>query len=395
VVVKVDDTDLQRELGVVGRAPRWAIAFKFAPTQATTILRDIEVNVGRTGALTPFAVLEPVVVGGVTVKLATLHNAFDIERKDIRIGDTVVVQRAGDVIPQVVGPVVDARNGDEQPFAGPTECPVCHAAVERVEEYAVLRCPNPTCPAKQRRLVEHYAGRSAMDIEGFGEKNAHRFYDQGLIQDVADLYSLTVEQVEGLEGFQRRSAEKLIASIEASKQMPLDRLLFGLGIRHVGDRISVDLARHFGSIDALLDADVDTIAAVPGIGMTIADAVVEWASVEANRDLVRRLQAAGVRTELSEEERRAPDGSGPLAGKSIVITGTLATMSRGEAEQLVERNGGRAASSVSSKTDFLVAGEKAGSKLAKAQKLGVEVIDEQALLALVAGAGGDEAPSEG
>jgi len=384
VVVKVDHSDLQAELGVVGRDPRWAIAWKFAPTTATTKLREIGVNVGRTGALTPFAVLDPVVVGGVTVRMANLHNAYDIARKDIRVGDTVIVQRAGDVIPQVVGPVVDARDGSEVPFVAPTVCPSCTVPVEQSEDAAVLRCPNPRCPAKGKRLIEHFAGRAAMDIDGLGEKNVYRFVDAGLLRSIPDVFRLTAEDLMGLEGFGEISSTNLVTAIQASKQRPLDRLVFGLGIRHVGDRVAVDLARRFRSLRALLDATVEEVAAVPGLGQVIAESVVEWSSDPDNRELVRELEELGVRTELAEKDLATPVVDGPLAGKSVVITGTLETMSRGEAQDFVERHGARATGSVSKKTDYLVAGEKAGSKLAKAEQLGVPVLTEQQLLDLLA-----------
>jgi DNA ligase (NAD+) len=369
---------------VVGRDPRWAIAWKFAPTTATTKLRQIAINVGRTGALTPFAIMDPVTVGGVTVQMANLHNAFDIARKDIREGDTVIVQRAGDVIPQVIGPVVDARDGSEQPFVPPDRCPVCSTAVERVEDAAVLRCPNPACPAKAKRLIEHFASRGAMDIEGLGEKNVYRFVDEGLLGGIADVFRLTEEQLLGLDRFGEVSARNLVGAIEASKTRPLDRLIFGLGIRHVGDRTAVDLARRFRSLDAILAASVEDIEAVPGIGRIIAESVHAWAQQESSRELVAQLTELGVRTELDPDDATGPPADGPLAGKTVVITGTLTTMSRGEAETFVERNGGRAAGSVSSRTDYLVAGEKAGSKRAKAEQLGVPVLTEQELLELVA-----------
>ncbi|MCW2928480.1 MAG: ligase, NAD-dependent [Thermoleophilia bacterium] len=383
VVVKVDSVDLQEELGIVGRDPRWAIAFKFAPTTATTRLLDIPVAVGRTGSITPYANLEPVEVGGVTVRQANLHNAYDIERKDIRIGDIVIVQRAGDVIPQVVGPVVDARDGSERAYVVPTECPSCGTAVQYVAEEAVLRCPNAACPERNLRLIEHFAGRTAMDIDGVGEKSVRRFAAEGLIARIPDIYRLEADTIAELKGYGRPSAEKLVRSIDASRNQSLDKLLFGLGIRHVGEQVAVDLARRFRSIDALLDASAEDIAAVPGLGQVIAESVHAWASDADNRALVADLQAVGVRTELADDELAGPATEGPLVGKSVVVTGTLGTLSRGEAGDLIARYGGRVVGSVSGTTDFLVAGEKAGSKLAKAESLGTQVLTERQLFELV------------
>ena len=383
VVVKVDDNDVQDELGVVGRDPRWAIAFKFAPTTATTKLLSIEIAVGRTGSITPYANLEPVEVGGVTVRQANLHNAYDIERKDIRAGDVVIVQRAGDVIPQVVGPVVDARDGSERRYEVPTACPSCGTPVQYEADEAILRCPNARCPERNLRLMEHFAGRTAMDIEGLGEKAVRRFSAEGLIDRIPDIYRLEWEQIAALERYGETSAKNLVAAIDRSREQTLDKLLFGLGIRHVGEQVAVDLARRFRSLDALLEATVEEIAAVPGLGQVIAESVHAWAQDEANRELVRDLQSLGVRTELAEDELAGPATEGPLVGKSVVVTGTLGTMSRTEAGALIERYGGRVVGSVSGTTDFLVAGEKAGSKLAKAEQLGTAVLTERALYELV------------
>jgi DNA ligase (NAD+) len=383
VVVKVDDVDVQDELGTVGRDPRWAIAFKFAPTTATTKLLEIRVAVGRTGSLTPYAEMEPVEVGGVTVRQANLHNAYDIERKDIRAGDVVIVQRAGDVIPQVVGPVVDARDGSERPYELPTRCPSCGTPVQYEADEAILRCPNARCPERNLRLMEHFAGRTAMDIDGFGEKAVRRFAAEDMIERIPDIYRLRAAQIAELDRYGVTSATKLVQSIEASKQQTLDRLLFGLGIRHVGEQVAVDLARRFRNIDALMDASVEEIAEVPGLGQVIAESVHAWARDPDNRQLVEELQELGVRTELADDELAGPATEGPLVGMSVVITGTLGTMSRSEAGELVERHGGRVAGSVSGTTDYLVAGDKAGSKLAKAEKLGTSVLTERALYELV------------
>ena len=376
VVVKVDAVEVQDELGVVGRDPRWAIAFKFAPTTATTKLLDILIAVGRTGSITPYASLEPVVVGGVTVRQANLHNAYDIERKDIRAGDVVIVQRAGDVIPQVVGPVVDARDGSERPYELPTECPSCGTPVRYEADEAILRCPNAGCPERNLRLIEHFSGRTAMDIDGLGEKAVRRFHEELGIQRIPDIYRLEVQDIAPLKGYGETSATKLVDSIERSKQQTLDKLLFGLGIRHVGEQVAVDLARHFRSIDVLMDASVEDIAAVPGIGMVIAESVHAWARDEDRRQMIRDLQELGMQTVLPEGELAGPATEGPLVGKSLVVTGT-------DAGALIEAAGGRVAGSVSKQTDFLVAGEKAGSKLTKAQSLGVDVLSERALYELV------------
>ena len=384
VVVKVDSHAVQDELGVVGRKPRWAIAWKFPPTTVTTRLHAIEINVGRTGALTPYAILEPVEVGGVVVRQANLHNADDITRKDIRVGDTVIVQRAGDVIPQVVGPVVDARSGDEQPFIAPTACPECGTSVERVEDEAVLRCPNAACPARARRLVEHFAGRSAMDIEGLGEKRVRQLFDAGLISSISDIYRLTEARLLELDKFQELSARNLIEAIDQSRSRPLGKLLFGLGIRHVGERVAVDLARAFGSLEAICNATEERINDVPGMGSIIARSVVAWCAEPMHRQLVADLVEYGVGTSIGNAADDAGPSSDTLAGEIVVITGTLPTLSREQAGAMVERHGGRVAGSVSGKTTMVVAGDKAGSKRAKAESLGIPVLDEDALRSRVA-----------
>ncbi len=310
VVIKVDDVDLQEELGVVGRDPRWAIAWKFAPTTATTRLLAIRVAVGRTGSITPYAEMEPVEVGGVTVRQANLHNAYDIERKDIRQGDVVIVQRAGDVIPQVVGPVVDARDGSEQPYVVPTECPSCHTPVQYEADEAILRCPNARCPERNLRLMEHFAGRTAMDIDGLGEKAVRKFAAEGLIARIPDIYRLEWEQVAALDRYAETSAKKLVVAIDDSRARTLDKLLFGLGIRHVGEQVAVDLARRFRSLDALLAASVEEIEAVPGLGRVIAESVHAWAQDDDNRELVAELQQLAVRTELADDELAGPATEG-------------------------------------------------------------------------------------
>jgi DNA ligase (NAD+) len=381
VVVKVDERGLQRQLGAVGREPRWAVAFKFPPTQATTKLLRIDVNVGRTGTLNPFAVLEPVKIAGATVKLATLHNEDDIRRKDIRVGDTVIVQRAGDVIPQVVGPVASKRTGAEKPFRMPRKCPACRTPAVRPDGEAMYYCPNRQCPAQRYRLLEHFVGRGSMDIDGIGESLAYQLLDSGLVRDGADLYRLPEKRDEllRLERMGEKSADNILRSIEASKNRPLANVIFALGIRHVGGEVASLLANHFGSIDALMDASTEEIEAVGGIGPKIAESVREFFSLEENRQVVEKLRAAGVN--LRETSGGAREGR--LSGLTFVITGRLDAFSRDAGEALVKRHGGAIGSSVTKKTDYLVVGDEPGSKLAKAEKLGTTVINEPAFLQLL------------
>ncbi len=384
VVIKVDRLSLHAELGVVGgREPRWAIARKFAPEVAVTRLHDIRINVGRTGALNPWAVLEPVEVGGVTVSAATLHNEDLIAQKDLRIGDWVEVVRAGEVIPQLIGPLRGRRSGLERPFVMPDRCPACGTKVERPADEAMRYCPNATCPGRVLEGIFHYASRDAMDIRGLGYERVRQLLDTGLIRDVADLYQLTVEQLVKLDRFAAQSAEQLVRAIDASRQRPLSVLLFALGVRHVGKAVAQLLARRFGTMNALMAADADTINAVPGVGGAIAVAVVHFFREPRNRELVERLRAAG----LGFAEARAVAADGPLAGRAYVLTGTLPTLSRMQAAELIERAGGRVGGSVSKKTDAVVAGDDPGSKLEKAKELGVEVIDEAELLRRTGGGG--------
>jgi DNA ligase (NAD+) len=378
LVIKVDEFGVQRALGSVGREPRWAIAFKFPPTQATTKLLDIAVNVGRTGSLNPFAVLEPVIVAHARVKLATLHNEDDIRRKDIRVGDTVIVQRAGDVIPQVVGPVVSLRSGKEKRFKMPAKCPVCKTPVVRPEGEAMSYCPNRACPAQIFRLLTHFASRGAMDIEGLGESMAQQLLDSGLVYDIGDVYSLTKEQLVTLERMGEKSADNLLAGIEASKQRPLSRVLFALGIRHVGGETAELLAGHFGSVDALIAAGVDDLEGVPTIGPKIAQSAYEYFHDEQNLALIEKLRAAGVKLEGAAAARE-----GPLMGSTFVVTGSLTRWTRNEVESLIKRNGGGVGSSVTKKTSYLVAGESPGSKLTKAEEYKVPVLDEEGFQALL------------
>lgn len=385
VVLKVDDTREWDRLGYAGREPRWATAFKFPPQQRTTKLRRIEVNVGRTGVLTPFAVLEPVVVGGATVSMATLHNEGDIRRKDIREGDTVIVQRAGEVIPQVVGPVLSLRTGEEREWSMPGECPVCGAPVSREEDEAAYYCSNAGCPAQQIRMIEHFASRGAMDIEGLGERMAHALFDSGLARDVAAIYDLTAEKLMTLPGIKAKAAGNLMRGIEASKQRPLANVIFALGIRHVGFETARLLAERVGSLEGLLDATEEQLQQIEGIGPVVAASIASWAQRPGNRDIVRRLVAHGVNPRQSAGPGAA---GGPLAGLTLVVTGRLESMSRAEAEDRIRAAGGKAGSSVTRGTDYLVAGAEAGSKLTKAQQLGTRVLDESAFMALLEGGEG-------
>lgn len=375
-VVKVNDVALQDELGVRNdRTPRWAVARKFAPDMAVTRLERIDVNVGRTGVLTPFAVLDPVEVGGATVTFASLHNADQIAAKDLREGDMVQVVRAGDVIPYVLGPVPERRSGSEQPWQMPTHCPRCQTAVVREGEDVATYCPNVACPGRQLEGLVHFASKDAMDIDGLSYARLQQLLDAGLVHDCADLFDVTVEQLVTLERFGQKSAENLVQAMQKAKQQPLSRLLFALGIRHVGAQAAQLLARQFGSMDALKGATPDQLAAVRGIGDIIAQSVAEYFANPSVLDLVERMRARGLRF----DEPNAVQADGPLTGATVVITGTLPSLSRGEATALVEQAGGRVTSSVSRKTTFLVAGEEAGSKLDKALELGVEVIDEAEL----------------
>jgi DNA ligase (NAD+) len=381
VVIKVDQRTLWRELGVAGREPRWAVAWKFPPITATTKLNRIVWNVGRTGRLLPFAMLEPVHVGGVTVSTATLHNEEDLARKDVREGDEVVVTRAGDVIPQVISPLVQRRKGKRLRKARPPKkCPMCGTPTVKPEESVWTICPNRRgCPGQTFQLVKHFRG--AMDIEGLGEKNAERFLSEGLIRDPADIYDLTVERIAELDGFAEISARNLISEIERSKERPFGIVLYALGLPGIGYVNANALADHFGSIDALLDADAEAITQVEGIGPVLAEQLTEELSEEAVLDLIQRLRERGLRFELSREERRAEGG--PLEGRTFVLTGTLPNLTREEATGLIKRAGGKVTGSVSGKTDYVVAGDDPGSKLAKAEELGTEILDEKGLRELV------------
>ena len=374
IVVKVDSLADQASIGFTARSPRWAIAYKLPPEEKTTTLEDIRINVGRTGAVTPYAALTPVFVGGVTVTNATLHNEGEIHRKDLRPGDTVVVRRAGDVIPEVVGPVTDLRPKGRRRWHMPETCPFCGNAIVLPEGQAKARCTGGfTCPSRLREYLFHFGSRGAMDIEGLGYKTVDLLLDRGLINDPADIYGLTVEDLAALEGWKETSASNLVAAIDASKSRPLRRVIIGLGIDHVGGTVAGVLSRRFGTMEALMRADAESIESIDGIGPEIARSVSEWFSDGDNVDLVNRLGAAGL---TFEDDSASGDVDESLGGITVVITGTLEGFSRDEAKNAVVDRGGKVTGSVSGKTSALVAGENAGSKLAKAEQLGVPVLDE-------------------
>ncbi|HTE48251.1 MAG TPA: NAD-dependent DNA ligase LigA, partial [Gemmatimonadaceae bacterium] len=377
-VVKVNALALWQDLGVVGgREPRYAIARKFAPDIAETTLLAIETNVGRTGTINPFAVLQPVEIGGAQVKLATLHNFDLVARKDLRVGDTVQVKRAGEVIPQIIGPVPDKRDPKHppQPYEPPTKCPSCKTELVTGSEQGMLYCPNFECPGRQLESLVHFASRSAMDIHGLSYARIRQLVDAELIHDAADLYDLKAKKLAELERLADKSAEALVAAIQASKAQPLSKLLFALGIEHIGEIAAKQIAKHFGTMDAIAASSIDDVLAVHGIGETIADSIVSWFADRKARRLIERLRTRG----LTFEEPQTQTG-GALKGLTVVITGSLPTLSRDEASALVESNGGRVSSSVSKKTSFVLVGEEAGSKLEKARALGVETIDEAEFL---------------
>ena len=388
VVVKVDQRPLWRELGITGREPRWAIAWKFPPITATTRLNKVVWNVGRTGRMLPFAMLEPVHVGGVTVSTATLHNEEDLAKKDAREGDEVVVTRAGDVIPQVIAPLIQRREGRRLRRAKPPKkCPACGTPTVKPEDSVWTICPNRRgCPGQNFQLVKHFRG--AMDIEGLGEKNVMRFLDEGLITDPASIYDLTAERIAELEGFGETSANALMREIEGSKESPFGRVLYALGLPGIGWVNAAAIAEHFGSIDALIAADAEAITEVEGIGPVLAESLREELADDAVLELIARLRERGLRFEVTAAERRAE--SGPLDGKTFVLTGTLPELSRDEATRLIRAAGGKVTGSVSKKTDYLVAGDSPGTKLAKAEEVGTEVIDEGGLRDILADAGAPE-----
>ncbi len=378
VVIKVNNLSVQESLGNVSRSPRWALACKFPPEQATTIIREIVVQVGRTGTLTPVAIMEPVSVGGVMVSRATLHNEDEIIKKDIRLGDTVVIQRAGDVIPEIIKIVESKRNGQEKFFRMPSHCPQCGSEIVRVEGEAAHRCVNLSCPAQIKEHIRHFASRGAMDIEGLGEKVSAHLFDARLIHDPADLYFLTKEQLLGLDRQARKSSEKLLEAIARSKTPPLDKFIFALGIRHVGEQTAKILARHFGSMENLIKANIDDLTTLNEIGPEIAQSIVEFFSENKNRKVMEKFHLAGV-SPLAQDT--VTDTT--LKGKSFVFTGSMESMGRNEAKALVESRGGVVQSSVTGKTSYVVAGSEPGSKLDKARRQGISVISEKDFFKLI------------
>jgi DNA ligase (NAD+) len=383
VVIKVDALALRERLGSTSKFPRWALAFKFPAEQATTILRRIAVNVGRTGAVTPYAVLEPVKLAGSTISMATLHNADDVARKDLREGDTVIIEKGGDVIPKVVAPVPSRRPPEAVPWTMPAACPACESQLHRPEGEVVWRCENTSCPAKLQRGLEHFASRSAMNIDGLGESLIAQLIGTGLVKDYADVYRLTADRLEQLERMGKKSAAKVLTQIDRSRTNEFWRLIYGLGIRHVGERAAQVIARAFGSMDALFTATTEQLQSTHEIGPVLAESIRSWLDEPRNRVLIDRLRAADVRMEVPPGERLAASPDGPLAGRTYVLTGTLASMTREEATAVIERLGGKVAGSVSRKTTGVIAGAEAGSKADKARDLGVPLLDEAAFLELI------------
>ena len=382
VVVKVDRLGLQDRLGAVSREPRWAIAYKFASQVAATRLLEIRINVGRTGALNPYAILEPVELGGVTIRTATLHNQEDIRKKDIRPGDRVLIKRAGDVIPQVMGPVNKEKEGRGAPYAYPGECPVCGTPIVQDPDEALAYCRNGNCPAQRFESIKHFVCRAALDIRGLGPKTLRKLLELELVASPADLYSLTSEQLSELEGFKEKSIENLLAGIDGSRQQPFPRVLFGLGIRHVGETAAGLLADEFREVASLMQASPERIMEIPGIGPEIARSVADYFEVEGNCEQVERLKTSGLQLKMAGGVRTTASA---LEGKTLVVTGTLPSHSRREMSELIVSNGGKVTGSVSSRTDFLVAGSNAGSKLRRAVELEVPVLTEQELLKLLHG----------
>lgn len=379
LVVKVNDRQLYARLGVVGKAPRGAVAYKYAAEQATTKVKDIFISIGRTGAATPVAMLEPVVVAGSTVQMATLHNEGEVKRKDIRVGDTVIIHKAGDIIPEVVEPLITLRDGSEKPFEMPTHCPDCKTKLVKVNaKDAAWRCPNEACPSRAWKRIEHFASKSALDIEGLGEKNVIALLGAGLINDPADIFIITKEQLLQLDRFAEVSAGKLVAAIQSKKQPKLPRFIYGLGIRHVGVQTAIDLANTFKSVDKLQSAKIDELSAVDGIGEVVAESVVEWFSEPVNQQLMQKFKDYGVQPEIVEET------GGKLSGQNFVVTGTLERMSRDQAAERIRELGGTFQSSVGKDTDYLVVGNNVGaSKLKKAEKFGTKQINEADLLEIL------------
>ncbi len=375
VVIKLDDLPLSDELGFVGKDPRGSVAYKFPAREVSTVLQEIGVNVGRTGVLTPFAVLEPVVIGGVTVSRATLHNFDFIRERDIRVGDTIMIKRAGDVIPYVIGPILDKRTGLEKTFSPPARCPSCREPVHKFPDEVALYCINASCPAQLIRNVEHFASRSAMDIEGLGIRIIEQLVEVGLVKNLTDLYQLTSDDLLRLEGFAEKKAENLVRAIGESKGRSLPRLLTGLGIHGVGEVLAMDLARHFGSLEPFNRLTPEDLQTIPGVGPNLAESILGWFSRKTNRSLLEKFRKLGIWPEFVSAEPAA----GPFSGKQFVVTGTLEKYSREGIKTYIQQQGGKVQEAVSRKTDYLVAGENPGSKLQKAQSLGIPVLSEQQL----------------
>jgi DNA ligase (NAD+) len=382
MVAKVNSIALQQELGTVAHEPRWAIAYKFPAVQGTTKLLDIGINVGRTGSLNPYAILEPVRVGGVVISSAALHNEEDIHRKDIRIGDWVVLQRAGEVIPEIVEPIVSRRTGKEKIFSMPTRCPVCGSEVIKPQGEAMHRCTNAACPSQALERIKHFVSRGAMDIDGVGEKLCQALFEAGLIKDAADLYYLTKEQLLGVERMADKSASNVLNSIEKSKDRPLARVIFALGILHIGEQYAELLAEQFHSIDQLAEASQQELSTISSIGPKIAESIVTFFRQKGNRQIIEKLRKAGVRLEREKVKEAGPEEL-PLAGLEFVLTGKLESFSRPEAEAKIKALGGKAGSDLTRKTSYVVVGADPGSKLAKAEKLGIKRLSEAEFLELL------------
>ncbi|HEX5563477.1 MAG TPA: NAD-dependent DNA ligase LigA, partial [Sporosarcina sp.] len=380
IVIKVDGYEDQEQLGFTAKSPRWATAYKFPAEEVHTKLLDIELSVGRTGVVTPTAILEPVRVAGTTVARASLHNEDLIREKDIRIGDAVVIRKAGDIIPEVVTVLVEQRSGNEEPYHMPDNCPVCDSELVRIEGEVALRCVNPQCPAQMKEALIHFVSRNAMNIEGIGERVVDQLYTSGLVHDFSDLYGLTKEQLLSLERMGEKSATNLLTAIEASKSNSLEKLLFGLGIRHVGEKAAHILSEEFGTMDEIAKADAERLTSIHEIGDKVADAVVTFFNNEDVLDVIGKLKSYGVNMNYKGRARQEIPTDGPFAGKTVVLTGKLSVLTRNEAKERIESLGGKVSGSVSKKTDLVIAGEDAGSKLVKAEELGITVWNETELV---------------
>ena len=380
IVVKVDNFEDQEQLGFTAKSPKWAIAYKFPAEEVVTTLLDIELSVGRTGVVTPTAILEPVLVAGSTVGRASLHNEDLIKEKDVRIGDTVIIRKAGDIIPEVVAAIVEKRTGDEVPFEMPKNCPVCDSELVRIEEEVAIRCVNPQCPAQMKEAIIHFVSRNAMNIEGIGERVVDQLYKADLVHDVSDLYTLTREQLIELERMGEKSVSNLLTAIEASKENSLEKMLFGLGIRHVGEKAAAILAEEFGTLADLMVADAERLITIHEIGDKVADSITTYFSNEKVLEVLRKLESYGLNTAYKGRRRQDVPTDGLFSGKTVVLTGKLSILTRGEAKEKIEAFGGKVSGSVSKKTDLVIAGEDAGSKLAKAEELEITVWNEAELI---------------